>query len=357
MKKWIILYASFLVLLFTNSCQVNSKRFSSQGLTVTGNIGEILVVCDKAIWESEIKNYLDSNLTQWIMPYFPDVATFELVHKLPSHFDQGVKRFRNTLFITIDPKHTNPKADIQKRMDVWAHDQMVIDIIGKDFNQVLEACKYGLKSVHAEFDYMEWKRILKNFKSNRNIKVKEEINKNFGINIALPEGSRIVTKRTNFYRIEFPSASRPIEFVGSGTQDPGLIFSGIMVYQYDFIDSSQFLLENLLMARDTMLKYNVPHEIEGMYMGTQYTKLVYPEGNEMTNDKGTLKGYEMRGMFMFTGKPIHSTGGAFWAYHFLNTKTNKLMCVSGYVDAPSTASWTHPLREIQAILKSVELDK
>jgi hypothetical protein len=356
MKRYIIPIIAF-VFLINSSCEINTKRFSSTGLTVTGNIGEILVVCDKAIWESEIKNHLDTNLTQWIMPYFPDVATFELVHKTPSHFDQGVKRFRNTLFITIDPKHTKKRADIQKRMNVWAHDQMVIDIIGKDFNQVLEGCKYGLKSVHAEYDYMEWKRILKNFKTNKSTNIQEKIAANFGITVALPEGARIVTKRTNFYRVEFPSGSRPIEFVGSGTQDVGTIFSGILIYQYDFKDSSQFLLENLLMARDTMLKYNVPHEIEGMYMGTQYTKLVYPEGNEMTNEKGTISGYEMRGMFVFTGKPIHATGGAFWAYHFVNKKTKKLVCVSGYVDAPSTTSWTHPLREIQAILKSVELPK
>jgi len=356
MKRYIIPFIAF-VFLINSSCEINTKRFSSTGLTVTGNIGEILVVCDKAIWESEIKNHLDTNLTQWIMPYFPDVATFELVHKTPSHFDQGVKRFRNTLFITIDPKHSKKRADIQKRMNVWAHDQMVIDIIGKDFNQVLEGCKYGLKSVHAEYDYMEWKRILKNFKTNKSTNIQEKIAANFGITVALPEGARIVTKRTNFYRVEFPSGSRPIEFVGSGTQDVGTIFSGILIYQYDFKDSSQFLLENLLMARDTMLKYNVPHEIEGMYMGTQYTKLVYPEGNEMTNEKGTISGYEMRGMFVFTGKPIHATGGAFWAYHFVNKKTKKLVCVSGYVDAPSTTSWTHPLREIQAILKSVEIPK
>jgi hypothetical protein len=356
MKRYIIPIIAF-VFLINSSCEINTKRFSSTGLTVTGNIGEILVVCDKAIWESEIKNHLDTNLTQWIMPYFPDVATFELVHKTPSHFDQGVKRFRNTLFITIDPKHSKKRADIQKRMNVWAHDQMVIDIIGKDFNQVLEGCKYGLKSVHAEYDYMEWKRILKNFKTNKSTNIQEKIAANFGITVALPEGARIVTKRTNFYRVEFPSGSRPIEFVGSGTQDVGTIFSGILIYQYDFKDSSQFLLENLLMARDTMLKYNVPHEMEGMYMGTQYTKLVYPEGNEMTNEKGTISGYEMRGMFVFTGKPINSTGGAFWAYHFVNKKTKKLVCVSGYVDAPSTTSWTHPLREIQAILKSVEIPK
>ena len=346
-----------LIVLGMSSCEVKTKKFSSQGLSVTGNVGEILVVCDQGIWDSEIKNYLDTGLTRWIMPYFPDVATFELVHKTPSHFDQGVKRFRNTLFITIDPKHTKPKADILKRKDVWAHGQLVIDIVGKDYDQVLEACKMGLDAIHAEFDTMEWRRILRNFRSEKNVNVEQDIERNFKIGVALPDGARIVTKRKNFFRIEFPSASRPIEFVGTGTQDVGTVLSGLMIYQYDYVDSSQFILENLLMARDTMLKYNVPHETEGMYMGTQYTKMVYPEGNVMITENGKVKGYEMRGMFMFTGKPVHSTGGAFWAFHFINPSTKKLVCVSGYVDAPSTTSWTHPLREVQAILKSVEILK
>jgi hypothetical protein len=62
-------------------------------------------------------------------------------------------------------------------------------------------------------------------------------------------------------------------------------------------------------------------------------------------------------MYVFTGKKVHSTGGAFWAFHFVHPKKKKLICVSGYVDAPATASWTHPLRELQAVLKSVELVK
>ena len=353
-----LIFAGFLVLslAFTlQNCGISDRKFTSDGLSVTGNVGEILVVCESGIWNSEIKQYLDSNLTQFIMPYFPDVATFELIHRVPSKFEQGIKRYRNTLFVTIDPKHKGNKANINKRVGVWANDQLVIDIVGKDYNQLLEACKVGLKAVHREFDLMEWKRLLKQFRKDENRAVQQEVRKQFGIDLALPEGTRILTKRKNFYRLEFPDKARPLEFVGAGTQEAGAIFSGVMIYQYDYKDSSQFVLENLLMARDTMLKYNAPHEIEGLYMGTQYAELVYPEGNEMITASGNVKGYEVRGMFVFTGKPVHATGGAFWAFHFVHPKRKKLICVSGYVDAPSTASWTAPLREIQAILKSVEV--
>jgi hypothetical protein len=357
MATRVLSISALVVLLLSFGCESSHNATVTRGLSVTGKIGEILVVCDQGVWDSEIKNYLDTGLTHWIMPYFPDVATFQLVHKTPAHFTQGVKRYRNTLFITIDPTHKGAHGSIVKRTNVWAIGQLVVDITGKDYNQVLETCKLGLSEVHDEFDTKEWSRIKSAFFRNKNAKIRNEVKQNFGIDLVLPAASKRVSLRKNFCRIEFPTASRPIEFVGTGTEDVGSIFSGILIYQYDYTDSSQFQFDALLAARDTMLKYNVPHEIEGMYMGTQYNEFVYPEWNTSTTASGRLNGIEMRGMFMFKGLPKHSTGGAFWAYHFKNEETHKMMCVSGYVDAPTTTSWTHPLREIQAILKSIEIVK
>lgn len=356
MRFKIISFSIAIGVLFSFGCESNSNNSMSRGLSVTGKVGEILVVCEQGIWDSPLKEALDSGLTQWILPYLPDVATFELTHKTPNHFTQGVKRYRNTLFINIDPTYTGEHGSIVKRKDVWAKDQFVVDITGKDYNQIVETCKMGLDEVHNEFDEFEWKRLIRQFSRNKTERVRSQIRENFGIDMVLPSNAKIVTKRTNFYRIEFPPAARPLEFVGTNTQDAGEIFSGLLIYQYDYIDSSQFDIKRLLQDRDTMLKYNVPYEVEGMYMGTQYSDFVYPEMNQISTEDGQIKGYEMRGMFMFTGLPKFATGGAFWAFHFINKKTKKLVCVSGYVDAPPTTSWTHPLREIQAILRSVEIE-
>ena len=57
------------------------------GLNVTGKVGEILVVCDDAIWQAPLTNELDTALTQFIMPYWPDVPTFELVHRNSKTFE------------------------------------------------------------------------------------------------------------------------------------------------------------------------------------------------------------------------------------------------------------------------------
>ena len=44
----------------------NDKNIA--GLNVTGKVGEILVVCDDAIWQAPLTNELDTALTQFIMP-------------------------------------------------------------------------------------------------------------------------------------------------------------------------------------------------------------------------------------------------------------------------------------------------
>lgn len=341
------------LLLFFSSCSMDSDSGFNR---VTGEVGEILVVCDNSVWESDLRECLDSNLTQFIMPYFPDVATFELLHKTPSHFEQGVKRYRNILFLKLDPNFKGDKGSIVKHKDVWAKGQMVIDITARDYKMLEETCKNGLDEVHDIFDEISWKRLIDHFNSYNNKNVRKEISKHFGIDVALPAHAKIVSKKKNFYRVEFPASSRPMEFESSGgsSEDVGLILSGLMIWQYDFVDSTQFAFDQLLRDRDTILKHYVPHEIEGLYMGTQYEKIVYPEGNVAQSVDGKVKGYDIRGMFYFTGRPIHSTGGAFWEFHFKHPKRNKMMCLSGYVDAPPTTSWTHPLREIEAVLRSVK---
>lgn len=325
------------------------------GLNVTGKVGEILVVCDDAIWQKPLTDELDTALTQFILPYWPDVPTFELLHRNSKTFEGAIKRHRNILFLTIDKAYVEPNASILSRKDVWANRQLVIEITVKSMEQLYMVCRDGLQEVHDLFDQAEWNRIRKYFREKQSPYINDKISENFGIHLELPDGANVVASQPNFYRVELPNASRPIEFVGSGQQDVGAIYSGVMIYQYPFLDSSQMVLKNLLQARDTMLKYNVPHETSRLYMGTQYTDLVYPEASKSTNFNGSISGVEMRGMFVFKGKAIHTTGGAFWSFHFVHPKTKKLLCISGYVDAPSTTSWTHSLREIEAIWKSVTI--
>lgn len=351
----VTLFSALAALLIFTQCEAIRSR-STGGMHVTGNVGEIMVVCETDIWNDEMRQHLDSGLTQFILPYMPDVVTFELAQRTPDRFEGSFMRTRNTLFLKIDSKHSGAVGKIEVRENVWATGQMVIDVTAKDFAQLLATIKSSVGQIHSYFDTAEWKRLMVRYQEKPDNLIRQDLKKNFGIDMALPNGAQIVSKRTNFFRIEFPKTFRPLDF-GSDGVDAGGIHSGLLVYQYDFIDSTQLTLEKLLMARDTMLKYNVPSEIKGMYMGTQYVDYVFPEWNHASSATGKIKGFDMRGMYVFQGNGKAGTGGAFWAFHFVNPNTKKIVCISGYVDAPPTTSWTQPLREIQAVLRSVYLPK
>ena len=89
-------------------------------------VGEILVVCDQGVWNSDIKKYLDTNLTQFIMPYFPDVTTFELIHRKPERFEGAIKRHRNTLFLKLESSHKGG-VKVKYNKVSWAKNQHVVE--------------------------------------------------------------------------------------------------------------------------------------------------------------------------------------------------------------------------------------
>lgn len=356
MKNLILFVLAIITLFGMSSCGETFETTPAR-INPTGKVGDIVVVCNNDIWESPVKPIMDSMLTQFIMPYFPDVATFELLQRPEKRFTGGIKQHRNIIFLNIDPKFSGDLGKIERRDDVWANDQVVIDITAKDLNQLMETCEKGLDDVHAILDRKSWERLYDRNTRKKGRTLEKKIADKFGIDINLPEGSKIVSSKNNFVRIELPPMSRPISFVGTHSEDAGAIFNGIIIYQYRHDDSTQLEPAKLLKTRDTILKHFVPHETEGLYMGTQYTDFLYPEASHEKNHDGTIEGIEMRGMFRFLGTNKFGTGGAFMDFSFINPKTDKIVCVGGYVDAPPTTSWTHPIREIQAVIKSTEIAK
>ncbi len=356
-------YLSFIFLLLSCEGKKTEGEFDRSllkgGPSITGKVGDILVVCEDYVWKSDAKKNLDSTLTRFIMPYFPDVATFELVHRTPIQFTHGFRRYRNLMFLTIDKNYKGKKASIKYEKDLYAYNQMTVTVIANNMQQLEQACKYGMEEVHAVFDEIEWQRLIETY-DDQNGQVTTEIvrklKEKFKITISLPENSQIISEKDDFFSIAFPSAFRPTEYKKSGGKiEPGMIYSGVMFYTSPYIDSTDLTTECLLTIRDSTLKKYVPSDVAGMYMGTQYVKFVYPEGTADKNMDGSITGTEIRGMYMFKGLPKHSVGGAFWSFSFYHPKLKMVLNISGFVEAPPTTSWTHFIRELEAVWKSVKI--
>jgi hypothetical protein len=324
----------------------------------TGPVGDINVVCDNNLWTEEIIEMLDTTISPLITPYFPEVSTFKLLQKTPQHFENGNKQLRNLLFITVDENFKEDKASIIVSLEKFATNQTLVRVVAGSLSQLKDAIATRFKlEVFPYFDNDEWKRLQNSNSKINNKDINIELSKNFGIELDVPQGSKLVTSRANFYRVEFP-----VEAKGMDTQgERGINIisqSGVLIYQYPVLGDSSMTMKSLLMARDTMIRYNVPHEIDGMYMATQYARIVAPEMYDFINYTGSISGKEIRGMFKFIDEQKEPyTGGAFWEFHFLHPSRKTVVCISGYLDAPSNTSWIFQLRRLQAVIKSVRTTK
>lgn len=324
--------------------------------SAVGKSNEVLIICDDDIWSSDVKPIADSLLTQYIMPYFPDVETFKIIQRSEERWSSAFKKHRNIIVLKIDANHKKEKASIVQRSDVYASGQIYFEVTAKNKEQLIQALEQTLPEIHDEIQKNLIENIIEVNGRSESKAVNDLLASKFGIHLNLPNRSKIVTDQNGFLRIEFPEMIKPLDMSGSKSKtDPGKIFSGAMIFEFDYKNEDSFDLLQLCTERDSILKLYAKHEVQGMYMTTQYTKISFPRGSNVETVFGKVKGFEVRGMYKFTGMGMMGTGGPFWDFYFLNPKRNKIICVSTYLDISPMSSWTEYLRSIEAVWRSVQL--
>ncbi|MDX1651151.1 MAG: DUF4837 family protein [Brumimicrobium sp.] len=323
----------------------------------TGKPGQLVLVAENTVLTEEIMTLLDSVFGEYIRPYYPPEKKFEIFTRSPEQFESGSHHLRNLMFLEIN--NEIPKGDPRMilKKDYFARTQLIAEFKANNINDLYALMMVKLPELYELFDKQEWKREYLRHKSEKNNVAKELLRKQFGIELDLPRSVRYESRDSKFAHILFPDRSRQMELEAGGaylSSKANFIQSGIMVWQFDFKDSSQLNPAYLMQARDTILKYYAKHEIDGVYMGTQDHPAVLPIHNRI--QIGDAQGYEFRGLYKFTGR-LEPSGGKFWSFHFLHPTRKKVIAVSGYLDAPPTMSASYDLRKIQAVLYSLKIIK
>lgn len=324
-------------------------------LQYTGKAGELIVVCENTLFTEEIFTALDSVFGDYIKPYYPPEKRFTVIQMNHDRYTKIGKRVRNLMKLEIS--ETIPKGDPQIiiKKDFYARTQLLTEIIAHDNEDLLYAAHNQLNEVIKIYDQQEWNREYIRHKEENNTVARNKLSKQFGITLDLPNQGNYESVKPSFARISLPDRSRQMDIQADGgfsSAKANFIQSGIMIWSFDYKDSSQLTPEYLMKARDTILKYNALHEIEGVYMGTQDHQAVIPVHNRMKI--GEVEGYEFRGLYKFTGR-FEPSGGKFWSFHFKHPTRNKIIAISGYLDAPPTMASSMDIRRLQAILYSLKI--
>lgn len=322
MKKYII---SFFVLLIAFTSCKNSTSLQSQ---CSGKSYEILCVMKKGQWESSIGDTIRNCFTATMDVLPQDEPIFNLFSVPLSAFGSQLKTHRNILEIKIDKRRK--KSIIYIKRDFMAKQQVYVSVVcpnEKEFLNFFEVNKTKLMDIFLDAELSRNKIY---FEKYTDVKIFNAMKSNYGYSLRVPAGYRINKDTLGFVWIsqETPKDSR-----------------GIFIYSFDYTSQDQFSTENIIAKRNEMLKRFVPGALPKSYM---ITATDYPFVTKKI-EQDSCYTMEVRGLWKVQGDFM---GGPFVNLSILNEKTNKIVCIDGYVYAPSDNKRII-MRQVEAVIKTI----
>lgn len=323
MKKYII--AFFVLLISFVSCKDDSS-FKPQ---CTGMAYEMLCIMNKTQWKSTMGDTVRACLTSTMAVLPQDEPDFRLFSVSLNNFASQLKTHRNIFEIRIDKKQK--KSTIYIKRNYMAKQQTFVRVVcssEKVFFDYYEKNKYMLKKIFLD---AELDRNKLYFKKYTDAKIFNRLKNKYNYSLRVPTGYNINKDTLGFVWI---------------SQETGKNSRGVFVYSYDYVDQDQFKQENIIAKRDEMLKRFVPGPIAESYMTSARTMDFVSHKIE----QDSCYAIETRGLWEVKGDYM---GGPFINLTILNQKTNKVVCIDGYVYAP-TEHKRLMVRQVEAVIKSLE---
>ena len=308
----------------------------------TEDLGEILVVTEKINWENEIGQSLKTNFENLVtttpLPYEKE---FKLDFIDPKGLIKNIKKHNCILELKIDKRIKNTTSLPEPIFDQWANGQIIIKI---KFNNQKSAVNFiesnasQLKQVINDFYYS---KIIKNYSFKGPIN--EMLKKKYAFQLALPDSMK--TNRSISNLIWLSQLTTEKDEVGEHEKQQGII-----IYEYDYKDTSQFGLNKQIFLRDSLFKKHIINKSKGTFMTTRKEE---NSGNFSHHSFININGeyiVEWAGLWRVDNDKM---GGPFVSVSRLNPSKTKIITIEGYVYAPNFNKGDL-IRELKAVIYSLK---
>lgn len=299
---------------------------------VAGTPGSLVIVIDKAEWDTKIGEELRSIFEQpfEVLPQYEPI--FNVMHVPHAGLTTIVKSQRNVLMVNLSPSHKEPKILAQKNL--WAEPQLVISMYAPDDSSFVNLIRQNKSKIVSLLEDMERKRLMDIFKGNLDGDIQKKIRKDFNIDLLVPKGYNIHIDSTDFMWL---------------TNEFSDIILSLVIYQYNYTDTGTFTKDYLINKRNYYSKKFINGEVKGSYMTTE--TLYGPFLNDYML-RGETYVAEIRGLWKME-KGI-AMGGPFVSITALDETRNKIITVEGFVYAAGHDKRNF-LRQVEAIVLSSKL--
>ncbi len=324
MKKTTIVL--LVVLLFFASCKEN-KTFLSP--PVSGKAGEVLLIVEDHFWKTSVGDSLQ-NVFLAEYPLLPQREPYFDLVQIPSKaFSDIFRSHRNIVQVEISSRVAKAKMEVKR--NVWASPQLFIKISAPDQESFIQLFERKKDQIVRIIETTEQKRLLTNYIKYEEIGITRRLREDYNILLTVPKGYSMDVKKDDFIWLAHESRYNSL---------------GILVYFYEYSDTSLFAYPNLIAKRNEYLKKYVPGPEEGTFMMTEM--LIDPSYHKFIHkDRFTV---EMRGLWKVYKFPM---GGPFISYSTVDEKRNRIVTVEGFVFAPKYDKLNY-LRQVEAIVSSLD---
>lgn len=323
MKKIKILFVITILLFSCNKTQLPTKP------SISGRIGEILIVTPKFNWEGQVGDTLREYFSG-IFPGLPQPEPlFELMNIDPENFKGLFETHRNVIFIK-----NAEKAKITIEKNKYSEGQLITNVYGPNDDQILKMLDTTITNLVKLYNNEEQKRMMKVYQLSKSKSVSEQLIKNHNLDLTVPRNFVIDVDSSDFVWL-------------SGDNDYRLM--GILIYHYPYVSKNMFSLNSLISKRNEIGMMYVKGGEDESYMTTENK---YPPQQYQYIDNGKYYS-EIRGLWKMENGQL--MGGPFVSVSTVDTLRNRIITVDGYVFAPNSEKRVY-VRQLEAIVHSLEIE-
>lgn len=305
-----------------------------------GASGELLVVLDAP--ESEaVQVLLDSIVAVFEDPYdvLPQLEpSFTLMILPRSEFDRFWKPHRNVLDIDLGDRLDTQEPSVRMFRDKHARGQVYIRAMGRSASALAQLIAQRAVEMRTVLHNEEIKRFQDLHGLTRNEVVANRLEKEFGIQLTVPEDARWAKSGSDFIWID----RQLTRMKGGDNHD---VQQGLFISFEPYVAEEQLTMQARLDQRNALLMKQVPGPTKGSFMTTEMR--YHPTYEEV--DFGGAFATELRGLWRMENDYM---GGPFFSMTTLDVARNRLVTVEGYAYAPFFDKRDY-MREVEAMVKSL----
>ena len=281
----------------------------SKKKTAQGRPYELIVVCPQMEWNGELGDSLRAVFTAPVPYLNQEEPLFDLLRVTERGFKDMIADHRNILKIVVDPEVRQAEAAVE--YNVTSEPQVVVTLQGPDDKAVVEYLSQNRDDLLHVLEQAERDRDVQTYTSFNNPGIETAIRELFGVEIKVPKGYVLAKQTDDFLwaRYEYPTASQ-----------------GFFVYSYPYEGPESLTPDALIKARNRFAAL-IPGPSDGSYM---ITSDAFEPGYRLFRLEGRLW-CELRGFWDVEGDFM---GGPFVSYTTVDTETNRVFTLDGYVYAP-----------------------